>query len=241
MECDVFISGGGLAGLVAAAAFGASGFSVICVDPKPVPSEADDTKDLRTTAILRPGRSLMEDIGLWPAFAAHTAPLAVMRIIDQGGRRRRDKAFEAGDLGHDCFGWNVQNWRLRAELVGHLQDLPNVDLRLGIGTKGVRPRGAQALVTLTDDSKVACRLAIAADGRDSSLRRQAGIAVRTHRYGQKALAFAVTHTAPHENVSTEIHETGGPFTLVPLPDRDGQPCSAVVWMDDGPSQVRAQT
>ena len=33
--CDILISGGGIAGLSAAAAFGTAGFSVICVDPTP--------------------------------------------------------------------------------------------------------------------------------------------------------------------------------------------------------------
>jgi len=70
------------------------------------------------------------------------------------------------------------------------------------------------------------------------MRAAAGISHRTTRFGQKALAFAVTHPIPHENVSTEIHRTGGPFTLVPLPDQDGRPCSAVVWMEDGPKAQR---
>src|SRR5690606_6609234 len=38
--------------------------------------------------------------------------------------------------------------------------------------------------------------------------------------------------------STEIHRSGGPFTLVPLPDRDGKPASAVVWLERGPEVVR---
>jgi 2-octaprenyl-6-methoxyphenol hydroxylase len=66
------------------------------------------------------------------------------------------------------------------------------------------------------------------------MREAAGIPVKTTRYGQKALAFAVTHPVPHENVSTEIHRSGGPFTLVPLPDYQGLPSSAVVWMERGP-------
>ncbi len=65
------------------------------------------------------------------------------------------------------------------------------------------------------------------------MRNALGIAGQHTRYGQKALTFAVTHPIPHDNVSTEIHRSGGPFTLVPLPDRDGLPCSAVVWMDQG--------
>ena len=44
----------------------------------------------------------------------------------------------------------------------------------------------------------------------------------------------MTHDLPHDGVSTEIHRSGGPFTLVPLPDRDGQHASAVVWMEAGP-------
>ena len=62
--------------------------------------------------------------------------------------------------------------------------------------------------------------------------------MRTFRYGQKALTFAVTHPLPHQNISTEIHRSGGPFTLVPLPDRDGLPSSAVVWMERGPEVAR---
>ena len=70
------------------------------------------------------------------------------------------------------------------------------------------------------------------------MREALGIAVKTTRYGQKALAFAVTHPIPHAHVSTEIHRSGGPFTLVPLPDRGGLSCSAVVWMETGPEVAR---
>jgi len=65
-----------------------------------------------------------------------------------------------------------------------------------------------------------------------------GIGVKTTRYGQKALAFSVSHDLPHGNVSTEVHRSGGPFTLVPLPDRDGKPASSVVWMETGPEVAR---
>ncbi len=70
------------------------------------------------------------------------------------------------------------------------------------------------------------------------MRNAVGIDVKTTRYGQKALTFAVTHPEPHANISTEVHRTGGPFTLVPLPELDGKPCSAVVWMEKGPEVLR---
>lgn len=235
--CDILISGGGIAGLTAAAAFGTAGFQVICVDPTPpVTDGAAEGADLRSTAMLQPARTLLERAGLWSTLAPHAAPLQVMRIIDAGGTEpepRVTREFDASEISDQPFGWNFPNWLLRREMMARLDALETVDFRSGIGTSRLFTREGSAKVTLTDGSTVTAKLVIAADGRGSPMRTAAGISVRTQRYGQKALVFAVTHPIPHQNVSTEIHRTGGPFTLVPLPDRDGMPCSAVVWMDDG--------
>ncbi|MBI1219246.1 MAG: UbiH/UbiF family hydroxylase [Rhodobacteraceae bacterium] len=239
---DILISGGGVAGLTAAAAFGTAGFSVICVDPAaPVTDDADEGADLRTTAFLQPSIPVLEAAGLWARLEPHAAPLQIMRIVDAGGpvpEPRIVKDFDAADISGQPFGWNLPNWLLRREMVARLAEMPNVDFRPGIATTAVLTREAEALVTLSDGSRVSARLLIAADGRGSVVREALGIGVRTMRYGQKALAFAVSHPIPHANVSTEIHRSGGPFTLVPLPDRGGLPCSAIVWMERGPEALR---
>ncbi len=239
---DILISGGGVAGLTAAAAFGSAGFSVICVDPAPpVTEEADAGADMRTTAFLQPARKVLEEAGLWSRLAPHAAALRIMRIVDAGGEEpepRIVKDFDAAEIGEEPFGWNFPNWLLRREMVARLAELPSVDFRPGTATKAVLTREAEARVTLSDGAQISARLLIAADGRSSPVREALGIGVKTIRYGQKALAFAVTHPIPHDNVSTEIHRSGGPFTLVPLPDRDGRPCSAVVWMERGPEVLR---
>lgn len=235
--CDILISGGGIAGLTAAAAFGSAGFDVICVDPTlPITDRDADGADMRTTAMLQPARTLLERAGVWDTLAPHGAALNVMQIADAAsdtGRAREVRAFRASDVSDLPFGWNFPNWRLRRELLARLNALPNIDFRPGCATRRFLGRTAAARVTLSDGSRIDARLVIAADGRASSVRQDAGIGVSTRRYGQKALAFSVTHPIPHENVSTEVHRSGGPFTLVPLPALDGVPCSAVVWMDEG--------
>lgn len=234
---DILISGGGVAGLAAACAFGSAGFTVVCVDPTPPVTEGGaDGADLRTTAFLQPSVPVLQAAGLWDRLAPDAAPLQVMRIIDAGGPdpvARLVKDFDAADISDAPFGWNLSNWLLRREMVARLGELPNVSFRPGIGFARLLTRDTEALVNLTDGTRVSARLVIGADGRSSPVREALGIGVRTYRYGQKALAFAVAHEPPHDNVSTEVHRTGGPFTLVPLPDRDGHPASAVVWMDHG--------
>jgi 2-octaprenyl-6-methoxyphenol hydroxylase len=239
---DILVSGGGVAGLAAAAAFGSAGFSVICVDPAAPVTERDaEGSDLRTTAFLQPSREVLRAAGLWDRLAPHAAPLQVMRIVDAGGERAEARAvrdFDAADISDEPFGWNLPNWLLRREMAARLAELPGVSFRPGTGTAGVLTREDEALVTLSDGAHLAARLLVAADGRASPVREALGIPVSTTRYGQKALAFAVTHPIPHGNVSTEIHRSGGPFTLVPLPDHGGLPSSAVVWMERGPETLR---
>ena len=235
---DILISGGGVAGLAAAAAFGSAGFQVICVDPTPpVTDAAAIGADLRTTAVLQPAIAVLQAAGLWQRLAPHATALQIMRIIDAGGATpepRLIRDFDAAEISDQPFGWNLPNWLLRREILARLAELPNVSFRPGTATTALLTRTAEARVTLSDGSQVTARLVIAADGRNSTMRDALQIPVRTLRYGQKALSFAVTHKIPHHNISTEIHRSGGPFTLVPLPDRDGIPCSAVVWMETGP-------
>ena len=242
IACDILISGGGIAGLTAAAAFGTAGFDVLCVDPlAPVTDGTAAGADLRSTAMLQPARRLLERAGLWDALEPHAAPLQLMRIIDAGGETpepRVIKEFDAAEISDMPFGWNFPNWLLRREMLARLETLDTVDFRPGTAATALFTRQGEARVSLSDGTRPRTRLMLAADGRASPMRAAAGIGVRTTRYGQKALAFSVTHPIPHENISTEIHRTGGPFTLVPLPDRDGMPASAVVWMEDGAEAQR---
>jgi len=242
LQVDVLVSGGGVAGLAAAAAFGSAGFSVICTDPTaPVTDREAAGADHRSTAFLHPSIPVLQAAGLWDRLAPHAAPLQVMRIVDAGGpvaEPRVIKDFDAAEISDQPFGWNLPNWLLRREMVARLAELPNVTFLPGVATARILTRDAEALATLSNGQHIRARLIVAADGRASTVREQAGIGVKTTRYGQKALAFATTHPVPHNNVSTEIHRSGGPFTLVPLPDLDGQPSSAIVWMETGAEVAR---
>jgi 2-octaprenyl-6-methoxyphenol hydroxylase len=246
-DIDVFVSGGGVAGLTATIAFAEAGFRTVCADPAPPITERDTVgSDLRTTAFLQPSQAFLDRIGIWERLAPHAMPLQVMRIVDAGGEVAEPRVahdFNAADISDKPFGWNLPNWLLRREMVARLAEMPLADFRPGIGTAQLLTRETEARVTLSDGARLRARLVIAADGRNSAVREAAGIGVRTTRYGQKALAFAVTHPIPHENVSTEIHRSGGPFTLVPLPDYTGEdgiarPSSAIVWMERGPEVRR---
>ena len=233
-EVDILVAGGGVAGLAATACLAAEGITVACVDPLPREAEGPD---LRTTAFLMPAVETLDRAGAWDATAARAAPLWTMRLVDAGGERRmarEDCPFEAREMGERPFGYNVTNLAARRALVERIGALPDARLIDRATVEGVVRRTAEAVARLSDGRQIRARLVVAADGRDSALREAAGIKARRWTYaGQRALVFAVTHPEPHAGVSTEIHRTGGPLTLVPMPDHEGRPCSSVVWMVPG--------
>ncbi|ADO42147.1 FAD-dependent monooxygenase [Ketogulonicigenium vulgare] len=226
---DIVIAGGGVAGLTAAAAFGAAGYTVVLADPAPAVAAQNDQ---RTTAFLQPARALLEQAGVWPLIAGDAADLRVMRIVDAAKQPAVSADFVSDEISDQPFGWNFPNALLRAKLLERIAALPQVQIRFATRYESHLAQDADVRVQLSDGI-VRARLLIGADGRASNVREQAGIKARASSFAQKAVVFSVTHSQPHDNVSIEVHRSGGPFTLVPLPDRDGKPCSSVVWMENG--------
>ena len=189
--------------------------------------------DLRTTAFLQPARK-----PYWtrPASGSALAPArrtpckscaSWMQAATEPEARMVIRDFNAAeDFGRAPLAGNLPNWLLRREMLARLASAAQRrSAPWRRDNRSLHPHRHERVVSrsATVQPHLNANLVIAADGRNSPMREAAGIAVHTTlRYGQKALAFAVTHPIPHENVSTEIHRSGGPFTLGPLAGLPGQ-------------------
>ena len=236
-EVDILVVGGGVAGLTAAAVLASAGHQTLCIDAAPAEAGA---RDSRTTAFLRPAVELLTEAGVWDRLSGVTAPLDTMRLIDAGGEMNEAREiadFHAAEISEPPFGWNVANRDMRQALIAQCEALPAATLAFGVSLESLTPRRACQIARLSDGRAIRARLIVGADGRNSAVRDIAGIGAKRTSYGQKALVFTVAHDEPHQGVSTEIHRTGGPFTLVPLPDADG-PRSSIVWMETAGEAMR---
>ena len=231
---DIVVAGGGLAGLIATAAFGKRGYDVVCCDPRSEQGTA--AKDNRVTAFLAPSCAVLSDAGLWELIEGDATPLSVMCVADipeDNAASHQMHEFRSEMIGEPGFGFAVPNRKLQAALGQSLAAMPNVDLRKGEGVCSILPRLSESVVTLGSGARICAGLVVAADGRNSAIRSKADIGVIRFGLGQKAMSFDVTLDRPHGNVTLEIHASGGPFTLVPIADIDGKPASSAVWMETG--------
>ncbi len=84
-------------------------------------------------------------------------------------------------------------------------------------------------------------LLVAAEGRNSPTREEAGITVARWKYDHAAIIGAFHHERAHENIAFEIFYPTGPFALLPLPDDEIGHRSAIVWSvkgADGPAMLK---
>jgi len=94
-----------------------------------------------------------------------------------------------------------------------------------------RERGPHGVaVTLHDGRRLSASLMVAAEGRQSPTRDEAGFSLAKWEYRHRAQVTALFHEKPHDNVAWEIFFPAGPFALLPLLDMpDGRHRSALVW------------
>jgi len=86
-----------------------------------------------------------------------------------------------------------------------------------------------ARLDLHDGRRIAARLVVGADGRDSWVRAQAGIATSGWDYDQQAIVANVSLTEPHRETAWQRFLPTGPLAFLPL--ADGR-CS-IVWSASG--------
>jgi 2-octaprenyl-6-methoxyphenol hydroxylase len=220
LTAEASVVGAGAAGLVSAIALQAAGVETALIAPATKP-------DQRTTALLAGSVTALTTLGVWQACLPQAEPLRQIRIVDDTGRlfRAPEIAFDAGEIGLEAFGYNIENQYLLAALEARAAELqlaritaPALDIR----------SDANAVTIQHANGEVRVRLAIGADGQRSLCRRTAGIGSSRRDYPQTALTLNLLHARPHQNISTEFHTKHGPFTLVPLPGRR----SSLVWVGD---------
>ena len=227
MDTEIIIAGGGLVGNALALALAQGGIQVTVIDPLPRAAQLDTGFDGRTSAIASGSVRILTHIDVWQHIAPHAQPIHDIRVCDQdkpGYVHYSDK-----DVG-EPFGFIVENAILRAGLYRTLESAANIKV-ITSKVSDFECDGSSVTATLEDGTKLKAPLMIAADGRFSKLREQAGLSHRVISYEQNAIVCVIEHSEPHHGLALEKFYPVGPFAALPLKPKDGVNRSGIVWTE----------
>jgi 2-octaprenyl-6-methoxyphenol hydroxylase len=227
---DVIIAGGGLVGNALALALAQENIRVVVVDPLAASAQLDTAFDGRTSAIALGSVRILTRLGVWQFIAPQASPIHDIRVCDgdaPGFVHYRDK-----DVGDEPFGYIVENRVLRQGLYEALTRATGITMLTPHTVTGYKAEPGSVTATLEDGTTLTAQLLVAADGRFSKLREQAGIDARVISYGQTAMVCVVTHANPHHGLALERFMPAGPFAVLPLiDDAAGAHRSGIVWTE----------
>ncbi|WP_374369228.1 UbiH/UbiF/VisC/COQ6 family ubiquinone biosynthesis hydroxylase [Dongia sp.] len=253
---EVAIVGGGMVGMALAAALSGNGIATCLIEAEKLPDLTGEAFDGRSSAIAYGSQQVLKGIGAWDYMADDAEPIRDIRVSDGAWHMQGPSPFfvhyhfadlpagavPGADGAQPPFGWIIENRAVRRGLLKRLAECPDL-VHLGaaqvtgIDFAATDSTDRRQIVHLADGRRVTARLVIAADGRQSAVRRLAGIGARELGYRHAAIVCTVTHDEPHHGVAHEHFLPVGPFAMLPMKDDvdatgNHRHRSSMVWTED---------
>lgn len=212
--CEIVISGGGMIGLLLGAGLAQHGLEITIIDREVASSQLDPNFDGRSSAIAFASYQMLEALGAWKFIGGKAEAIREIRVSD--GPSLLHLHFDHRDLGEGPLGYMVENRHIRHGLFKWAKKAESLSIIAPDEVTGYAPWPGGATVDLKSGKSLDCQLVIAAEGRASQLRKQAGIRATTIPYHQVSIVTTIEHELPHMGIAHERFLPEGPFAILPL-------------------------
>lgn len=176
--------------------------------------------DARSTALSCSTQTILSDLGLWQPLAEHAEAILQVHVSERN--RPLGMLMRAEETALPALGYVIENRQLGNVLLQALLQKPVQVLSPALvnGIKMSAHRATLDIRTGEQDVALDVKLVVIADGAQSALRQQLGIAVDNIPYDQHALVANVVTELPHGGVAFERFTETGPVALLPLKDHE---------------------
>ena len=227
-SCDIAIVGGGLAGASLAIALAPLGYDVKVIEAVAFKAVEQPSYDDRTLALSHSSCRILSGVGLWDQLEAEATAIRTIHVSELARPGR--VLLDAAEMGLTEFGHVVEARSFGAVVTSQLERLDNIDVISPVRVQGIEPGTEKTTLKLESDAGtdvLEARLVVAADGANSFIRRQLGIATENRDYGQTAVICNVTPEQAHAGRAFECLTETGPFAVLP---HTGTRCG-LVWSE----------
>lgn len=214
---DIVIAGGGMIGSSLALALAPLGLRIAVVEAVARRETEQPSFDDRSTALSRSTQRMFEAMGLWDEVRAASTPIKQIHVSDKG--RFGFAHIDAAEQGVEALGYVVINRVLGEVLQSHLDKTGAVEQFCPARIESLSLGPDQAIATMASgDGKreLRCRLLVAADGANSSVRDMMGISAQKQTYDQRAVVGNLLTELPLDHRAYERFTSQGPLAILPI-------------------------
>lgn len=218
VEYDVLIVGAGLVGASLALALKDSGLKLALIegrDPAPLPENANDW-DSRIYAINPENARFLDQHGVWSALdASRIESVQAMHIWGDDASARLD--FTAYQAGVAELAFIAESRLVQDGLWSALQKQSNLDILCPAVCAAMEVGEEAVFIRLKDGRRVQASLLVGADGRESWVRAQAGMAAQPRAYHQSGVVANFEIEKSHAQAAFQWFREDGILAWLPLP------------------------
>ena len=225
---DVHIIGAGLIGLSAALALCRNGYKIIVSDKDPQFKFRSTLYDNRTVAISEGTKKYLVKLNIWNKIKLHSESIRQIKVIDRNKKTNID--FENKE-NKSNLGYIVKNNILSKILLKELINYKNFKLITGNQLISLEQKTSKII---SETTKITCNsdLLIAADGKNSTVKKIVNIPSYYKNYNQSAVVICFYHQKSHENTAYEFFYDSGPLAILPMKKEQKYYCSSIVWSNN---------
>lgn len=214
-QFDIIIVGAGLVGASFALAMKDSGLKLALVESV-APAAPSPEWTSRVFAISPGSIEFLRESGAWQQFdAARIAPVVGMHIYGDDGKACLD--FDAHQSGLAELAVIAETRHMQHGLWQALQRQENLELFCPARCASLRLQFDAAVLRLEDGRELRAPLIVGADGRESWVRSQAGMAAEPAPYRQMGVIANFETELPHGDAAWEWFRGDGVLAFLPLP------------------------
>lgn len=221
---DLIIVGGGLVGAGLAIALRHAGLQIALVDAS-LPCNTDP----RLFALNSSSCDFLKNLDLWPALSQHAAAIHQVHVSYQGhfGAVRLLRE----DVHLPALGYVIPARFIEAAMHAALLSLPHITLYRPAKLQTLQQQEQHAelmLATEAGEKWLRSPVVIGADGTESTVRKQLGIAAEMVDYKQCAIVTQTTLQRSHQHIAYERFNAHGAIAMLPLTEN----ACATIWTAD---------
>ena len=225
INTDILIVGSGLVGLVAAHSLSSQNYKVTLIEKKNFLDPKKKFMDTRTVAVSEGSKIFLDNLSIWDHLKKYVEPISTINVFD---RTSKNKIIFNNKLKNAELGYVIKNEKFSHVLIKKLQKYKNTKLIYGSKLRNIKFNN-KGLTAFTNKNMITPKLTIAADGKNSEVKKILGDKSFVKKYEEVALVLNFFHEKTLKNTAFEIFYETGPLAILPMQSSGGFNQSTIIW------------